>query len=396
MHAGEPRRKWRTVALVATAPVALAAMFLLFAGCGGCDSDPQTFPPTLTFPSRADRLVLKLPDKTPAKENTAGEMDKEIAALDALGGQTLDPATVPADTRAPLDTFLKEQFGTPGDPAEVAPALKLTKAHLAEGTKLYKRHCFKCHNLSGDARGTAGLFVVPFPRDYRQGAFKFVTSGEGMKPRRADLLHTLHDGLKGTAMPPFALLQEGERDLLAGYATYLSIRGQVEFESLRALSEKQPNDPAARLKAIVAEWEKAEVAPPLPAAPDDGEPGSPKFDEAVRRGHALFVKKADASKGEKSCIDCHGEYGRKPVLRFDVWGTVAKPANLTEPNYKGGARPEDLYARIRFGIAPVGMPAHGAPKYSDRDVWDLVRFVTAAPYSGKLPADVRAAVYPNP
>ena len=79
-----------------------------------------------------------------------------------------------------------------------------------------------------------------------------------------------------------------------------------------------------------------------------------------------------------------------------VVGTVSKPANLTEPHLKSGTRPQDVYARVRFGIAPVGMPAHAPPKYSDRDVWDLVRFVTAAPYPAKLPPPVRAAVYPNP
>ena len=197
-------------------------------------------------------------------------------------------------------------------------------------------------------------------------------------------------------MPAFSLLQEGERDLLAGYVTYLFIRGQVEFESLRALAEGQPNDPVARLKAIIGEWEKAEAAPPLPAPPDDGEPGTPKFEEAVRRGHRLFTAKADAAKGERSCVECHGDYGRKPELRYDVWGTVAKPANFTEPGLKGGTRPEDVYARIRFGIPSVGMPAHGPPKHTERDLWDLVRFATAAPYPVRLPEDVRALVYPKP
>ncbi len=359
---------------------------LLFAGCGGCGSNPE-HPPNLTFPARADRLALKLPDKPAPGPNTAGKRDEEIAALDALGGLTVAPPAVEG-----LDAFLKSAFGTPAAPEELAPALKLTKAHLAEGSKLYKRHCLDCHNLTGDGRGLkSGQFIVPFPRDYRQGAFKFVTSGEGLKPRRADLIRTLHDGLKGTAMPAFALLQEGERDLLAGYVVYLSVRGQVEFESMRAQIEGRPNDPAARKAAIVAEWEKAEAAPPLPAEPNDGEPGTPAFEAAVRRGHALFTAKAD-----NSCVSCHGDYGRKPVYRYDVWGTVAKPANFVEPQFRGGTRPEDVFARIRFGIPAVGMPAHGPPKYTDRDAWDLVRFVTAAPYPAKLPPDVRAAVYPNP
>jgi mono/diheme cytochrome c family protein len=142
---------------------------------------------------------------------------------------------------------------------------------------------------------------------------------------------------------------------------------------------------------VLAEWVKADAAPPVPAAPDDGEPETPKFEEAVRRGYRLFTAKTD-----DSCISCHADYGRKPVYRFDVWGTVAKPANFTELHVKGGNRPEDVYARVRYGIPAVGMPAHAAPKYTERDLWDLVRFVTSAPYQKNLPPDVRAAVYGNP
>jgi mono/diheme cytochrome c family protein len=376
--------------------VAAAALVAAAPGCGGCGSQ-QGIPPEVAFPPRADRLVLKVPDAPATAMNTAGQRDAEIAALDSRGGRTVDPATLPAEPRAALDAFLRDQFGTPGDPNLPTALPKFTKAHLAEGSRLYTRHCLDCHDLNGDGRGAkSGLFVVPFPRDYRQGVFKFTTSGDGTKPRREDLMRTLHDGLKGSAMPAFSLLQEGERDLLAGYVVYLSARGQVEFESLKALAEGKPNDPAARLKAVLAEWEKAEAAPPLPAPPDDGAPESEKFNEAVRRGYTLFTAKADASKGEKSCIDCHGDFGRKPVLRYDVWGTVAKPANFTEPALKGGSRPEDVYARVRQGIPAVGMPAHGPPRFSDREAWDLVRFVTSAPYPRRLPKDVRDALYPNP
>lgn len=370
------------------APIAAA----LLAGCGGCRSQNE-YPAELTFPSRADRLVLKLPDKPATAMNTAGKRDEEIAALDGLpGGLTFDVAKVSDDANAKRTLFLTVTFGTPAEPLDISTPLKLTNAHLSEGAKLYKRHCLDCHNLTGDGRGAkSGLFVVPFPRDYRQGQFKFVTSGEGTKPRRADLLRTLHDGLKGTAMPSFALLQEGERDLLAGYVTFLSVRGQVEFESLRASAEAKPYDHTARLKEILAEWEQADATPPLLTAPDDGDPQSKTHQDAVRRGHQLFTAKV-----ENSCVSCHDDYGRKPVLRYDVWGTVAKPVNFTDTTFKGGSRPEDVYARVRFGIPSVGMPAHGPPKYTERQVWDLVRFVTAAPYQDRLPPDVRAVVYPNP
>ena len=387
-------RRCRRAALV-------AVMLACASGCGGCGSKPD-YPPNLTFPSRTDRLVLRSPEQQPAKTNEPGKIDEELAALDSLGGQTVDPATVSADARAPLDKFLKDSFGTPANPIihgdagiiDASNHLGLNAARLTEGGKLFRSHCLQCHNLAGDGRGPAGLWVIPYPRDFRRGAFKFVSSSEGSKPRRADLLRTLAEGLRGTAMPSFSRIPEGERELLAWYVMYLAIRGEVEFESLRELLAGQPNDPPAKLKAVLAEWEKAENAPAVPEVPDDGEPGNPTHLEAVRRGYKLFTAKPEATaKSEKSCIECHAEFGRKPLLRFDVWGTVAKPANFTEPPLKGGTRPEEVFARIRFGIAPVGMPAH--PKLKDREVWDLVRFVRSAPYPRELPPDVFAAVYPK-
>jgi mono/diheme cytochrome c family protein len=225
--------------------------------------------------------------------------------------------------------------------------------------------------------------------------FKFVSTGDG-KPRHSDLVRTITEGLKGTAMPAFGLLPDGDRDLLASYVTYLSLRGQAEYHTLVGLVSDDAGakgDPAgfagARLKAGIGEWERAQAVPPAASTPDDGEPGSETHAAAVQRGYRLFT-----TKDKDACIACHGEFGRKPQLRYDVWGTVARPANFTETALKGGSRPEDVYQRIRGGIPAVGMPAH--PKLSERDVWDLVRFVRSAPYPRELPPDVRAALYPNP
>jgi mono/diheme cytochrome c family protein len=387
---------WSGTALLAVCGAACA--LLLVAGC----SSTQDYPPNLSFPSRTDRLVLKAPEAQPPGPSLAGEIARELAALDAAGGKTLDPTTLPSEKRTALDTALRDLFGTPAAPhvkgdAETAAAaerLGLTADKLPEASRLFRRHCLQCHNLAGDGQGTASN-VVPPPRDMRRGAFKFTTTG-GVKPRRSDLTRTLHDGLKGTAMPAFSLIPEAERDLLARFATYLAVRGQTEFETLAALGAGDvpdvPGFAAGRAKSIVAEWEKAENAPPLPGVapePDDGEPESPTHAEAVRHGFVLFTAKTD-----NACITCHGDFGRKPSLRYDVWGTVAKPADLTTPNvFKGGKNPADVFARVRGGIPAVGMPAH--PEMTDRQVWDLVRLVRSLPYPRELPADVRAAVYPG-
>jgi mono/diheme cytochrome c family protein len=378
-----------------------AALAVLAVAASGCGSKAD-YPPNLAFPSRTDRLVLKSPEITPTSLGQSGQIEAELAHLDEIGGKTVDPAAAPAEVRAAIDQFLKDTFGTPAAPtvalagnAEVSAAaerLALTPDKLAEGGKLFRRHCLACHNMTGDGRGPTGLSVTPYPRDFRRGYFKFTSTGDAGKPRRTDILRTLAGGLKGTAMPSFGLLPDGQRELLAGYVTYLSLRGQVEYQTFAAAltgaTTDAPAFAASRVKPTLAEWEKAESAPGYPAPPAGEEPGSPAHQAAVKRGYELFTRKAD-----NSCISCHADFGRKPVLRYDVWGLVAKPADLTATALKGGARPEDVFARVRGGIPAVGMPAHS--EFSDRQVWDLVRFVKSVPYPRELPPDVSKAVYPE-
>lgn len=368
------------------------------------DRSNSDYPPHLPFPSRTDRLVLKSPEQIPLRLNEPGKLDADLAALDQIGGQTVDPATLPTNLRGTLDRYLKEAFATPSAPSlavesELTSAvseLGLTNDRLTTGGKIYRKHCQQCHGLPGDGRGPTGLWINPYPRDFRRGVFKFVSTEKACKPRHDDLLRTITEGLKGTAMPAFGLLPDSEREALAHYVTYLALRGQTEYHTLAAIAIGDPlavQDPnrfaSHQLKQAVAEWQEAFSAPPPPSEPPDGEPGSPTHSEAVRRGYQLFT-----STEKDACISCHGDFGRKPQLRYDVWGTIAKPANFTTPELKGGTRPIDVYHRIRGGIPAVGMPAH--PKLTDRQIWDLVRFVRSAPYPRELPPDVRASVYPNP
>jgi mono/diheme cytochrome c family protein len=365
-----------------------AAVAVALAGCG----PPPAYPPGLVFPARADRLVLRVPTAQPAGGNEPGRLDAELAALDALGGRTFDPAEAPADAREALGRFLAEAFGTPAAPAapgDEAAALGLTPDRLAEGGRLYRRHCLQCHGLTGDGRGPSGPWVIPHPRDFRRGAFKFVSSGDGGKPRRADLGRTIREGVRGTAMPAFGLLPDDQRELMAGFVVYLSLRGEVEFRTLAAVAaddgDATDGDPAGfargRLADLLAAWQRAEDAPPGPPPPADDP-------DAVRRGYELFT-----AKGTTDCLTCHEDFGRKAAYRYEVWGTAARVKDLTQAGFKGGDRPEDLYHRVRHGIQPVGMPAH--PTLTDSQIWDLVRFVRALPYPRELPDDIRAKVYPQ-
>ena len=68
------------------------------------------------------------------------------------------------------------------------------------------------------------------------------------------------------------------------------------------------------------------------------------------------------------------------ALRWDAWGTLVRPNNLTNGIYRGGRRNVDLYYRIHSGINGAGMIAFGTFEAKDpRLVWDLVNWWRSMP-----------------
>ena len=95
--------------------------------------------------------------------------------------------------------------------------------------------CLHCHGLEGNGRGPTGPWLNPPPRDYRLGIFKYTSSTQDQnarKPRRDDILHVLAFGIEGTSMPSFNVLSIEEREAIASYVIHLSLRGEVEGQTM--------------------------------------------------------------------------------------------------------------------------------------------------------------------
>lgn len=385
---------------------------LLLCGCG----ESLRYSPSLHYPAHTDPIVDEVPKDQPWASEQPGRLDESIAEIPKKGGKITDPKTIDAGLRAKLHTALDAAFGTPYDPRVGAAKgedegvvtqlvqLKVRDASegapfhtLATGSKAFRFHCVHCHGLPGDGRGPTGPWVVPHPRDYRLGKFKFVSSAGGPpgKPRRDDLLRTLHQGIDGTSMPSFALLTDEELDGLASYVIHLSIRGEVEKDILTDLTAgydypDMDGEVLTRMTEIVGQWAAADAKPIEPAKGSYTDFTSKQMAESIRRGYKLF---SDPS-GSASCIGCHQDYGRQVPFRYDKWGTLVRPMNLTLGLYRGGRRPIDIFWRIKRGIDPSGMPPTGVT--DDKDVWDVVNFVQALPYPLMLPEDVRYKIYDRP
>jgi mono/diheme cytochrome c family protein len=378
----------------------LFGLFLL-SGCGD-----NGYPESLTYPPRTDPVVIAVPKAEATALDRPGEYPNLLFANlpegESRARLLLDPtdtAKVKADDRQKISKIVADVFGTPAHPTvkgvgsdetksaleEMRNALKLDDTTLATGASLYRQHCLHCHGLTGDGRGPTSPWVNPHPRDYRQGVFKFTSSAESegkRKPRKEDLIRTMREGIEGTSMPSFRLLGDDEFVALASYVIHLSFRGETELLLLKDAGNGDPGDPDQTLAILAQRWVKNQQASLLIEPDTKNMPSfefhTPQHKASVLNGFKLFTEQK-----EGGCISCHLDYGRQSGLKYDAWGTIVRPADLTVGIYRGGRRPIDLYNRIHSGVNGSGMTAFKDSLTSDK-IWDLVNFLQVLPYRGML------------
>jgi mono/diheme cytochrome c family protein len=406
---GGPKETW----------LASLALLLAVSGCSPQHGKPD-------FRVNLQDILLET-QKTPDDFRVTGrETDDDEKEEKKTNREKLDfvATALIAAFGTPDKPFLFSEVGLPSDgpkwrglePEERKKRLDLMKIELAAGSPggnqegsqrgLFRQHCAHCHGVTGDGAGPTAAFLNPYPRDYRQGEFKFKSTESNAKPTTADLKRTLIEGIPGTAMPSFMLLAPIEIDALVEYVKYLSIRGQFERDlalGLLAQDEDIPKTGAELLETyltpLVERWADAEtkvVRPPEP--PTTGTPE--ELEASVAKGRELFFGK------QAACAKCHGPMalgdandGAAEKL-FDKWNEKKtadnislwllpkqelKPRNLRLGIYRGGRRPIDLYRRIHSGIPYGPMPAGASTQAGQKglepeQIWHLVNYVRSLPF----------------
>lgn len=264
--------------------------------------------------------------------------------------------------------ILKDRCGTPQRPKLLGNSVIKT-AHLRRGEAVYSRYCVACHGVTGDGNGVAAAFMIPKPRDYRSGTFKFTSTTYGSKPLREDLLRTVKRGIRGTSMPSFALLVPGDQEAVVDYVLVLTHRGELEAQ---LAEEAEFNDAIERPRigeleaTVLKRWELAHAQVVYPMTP------MPQFTTAVvEEGKKAFLTLA--------CVQCHGEDGRGQLatnVGVDAWGNPTKAADLTSGMLRGGTEPLDIYRHIDAGINGTPMPSfHANLQKTPETIWKLVAYV---------------------
>ena len=204
-------------------------------------------------------------------------------------------------------------------------------ANATPAQRIYIEKCAFCHGPDGRGNGAEAASMIPRPRDFTEGLFKYKTTPEGAPPSNDDLIAVVTNGLHASGMPYF--------------------RG--------ILSEQEIRD----VVGVVKGFSKAfAAAAPAPIEPP---PRSPPSAESVARGADLY---------KANCAACHGDDLRGGREQQDSKGYPVVSRDLTASwTFRGGDAPEAIFIRLSTGLLPAPMPAFASLSAESR--WDLVNFL---------------------
>ncbi len=201
------------------------------------------------------------------------------------------------------------------------------------GQRIYAQHCQVCHGPDGRGNGPAAPSLIPRPRNFALGQFKYKTTPSDQPPTDEDLIAVVRDGLDASAMPYWGDLLTGSE--IRQVVTYIKTFSPVF------------NGPSPQSIPI-----------PPRVTPDAG---------SIARGKELYAA--------QGCVNCHGPEARGGLVLKDAEGHPVISRDLTAPwTFRGNRGPRQIWMRITTGLAPGPMPPF-MDKTTPEQRWDLVNYI---------------------
>lgn len=218
-----------------------------------------------------------------------------------------------------------------------ARAFSIPTEVTEEGKKTYSKYCAPCHGDEGKGDGPLARSLLPKPRDFSRGAYKFRTTPSGSLPTDQDIYKTISYGIPNSTMIPWDILTEQQR------ASVIPV-----LKSFSEAFEVRKPDPSVDVGLEIRPSEKT-----------------------LAEGKKIYEEKLE-------CWKCHGVEGRgdgpSAAEQEDDFGFPIKPFDFTTGKFKGGNSSTDVYLRFTTGLNGTPMPSF-AKELTDDQRWCLTHYV---------------------
>lgn len=230
------------------------------------------------------------------------------------------------------------------------------------GKTVYDEYCMACHGMNGDGKGVSAKGLLPPPRDFTLGLYKFGDVISGELPQDKDFHKIIKKGLHGTAMLPWDM-SDGQIDAVVQY--------------IKTFAPKV--------------WEGQDKKLGEPIRPSKDPYGLAHRSAAIERGKEVYHVVAQ-------CQSCHRAYASKSELTalfkkvnnenmtefdpaiYDVkpqdsqYNVKNTPPDFTWHNVRSASTVEELYVRLVAGVGGTAMPSW-KDTLKDEDIWAVAHYV---------------------
>lgn len=240
-----------------------------------------------------------------------------------------------------------------------APAEKLNL-----GKTVYTEYCMACHGVDGDGNGVAAKGLIPPPRNFKKGIFKFGKVIAGDLPHDMHMVHIIQNGLNGSAMFPWDI-SDDQADAVWQYIK--TFAPDVWDGKDKELGEElhAKNDPFGLARKSYAIEKGKEVY---------------HVTAQCQSCHRAYISKQELSdltfklEGEKIASDEFDEEMYKVKLQDSDHDYRTLPPDFTWHWVRSANSVEDIYVRLLSGVNGSGMPSW-KDTITDEEIWAVSYYV---------------------
>lgn len=249
---------------------------------------------------------------------------------------------------------------TPFKEGKILAGKKVSASTLNLGYTTYVEYCVQCHGMDGKGNGPAAKGLLPPPRDFTQGLYKFPWVVYGELPHDEDFARIIRKGLKGTAMLPWDISDE-RLDAVIQYIKTLAPETWEGEDKVLGTKFKLPRDPFGDTYQHIA-IEKGKKVYHVTAACTQ-----------CHRGYATRDEINAWAKEMGTTVDIGSDIYQLKVQDGE-YNYKVLPPDFTYHQLRSVDTIPTIVQRLMYGVTGSGMPGW-KDVVADEELWALAYYV---------------------
>lgn len=232
------------------------------------------------------------------------------------------------------------------------------------GKSVYTEYCMACHGVNGDGNGVASKGLIPPPRNFKLGIYKFGRVIAGDLPHDSDMVHIIQNGLGGSAMFPWDISDDQALAVWHYIKTFSAETWEGKDKELGESIEAS-NDPFGLARKSYAIQKGKEVYHGV---------------AQCQTCHRAYVSKQELSdinlkvNGERLAEDDFDDDLYQIKLQDSEHNYKTLPPDFTWHWVRSARTVPEMFVRLAAGVNGSGMPAW-KEAITDEEIWAVSYYV---------------------